>query len=333
MMLARLLPLCCLVLGPVFATAQEAYTIGHYLRDRVIRYRVDSATTAGDPQLALQLHNTIQSRSPENSYWHARLEWEAGEPFIPSLRSAFTAGHSFIPDTTDAFHVANMDLLLQLRDEHRTLTDGLRIRRCTDLIERDLELASRSYTDTLAHRATVDTLDALIREGGWPSSYPLRATGVATVLAHQYWDQAHFFEPYQQLIEEECRASREDWTVALFTLQQRIRYTARNKTDTILFHNTALADGDPALPMVAAISDRLTSNGHRHLWIHAADSLSALAIAERIILLQPRIDVAPEVLEMLKAKHFDHPAPLTLERITFVIEPELDRKMFLYRMN
>lgn len=156
---------------------------------------------------------------------------------------------------------------------------------------------------------------------------------MAIVLAHQKWDKAHLFEPYQALIEAECLAGREAWMVALFTLQQRIRYTARNKTDTIAFSSGALSDDDPALPMIVAISHRLTSNGHRHVWIHATDSTVAQSIAQRIVQVQPTIAMPQDVLVMLKERGMDHPAPLSMERITLVVEPHLPTDRFLYRMD
>ncbi|HRH69965.1 MAG TPA: hypothetical protein PLB89_10700 [Flavobacteriales bacterium] len=319
--------------GALFVNAQAPYTVGHYLRDRKIMDRVDSAFTARNSELALQLHRTLQSRSPGDLYRRAQLEWEAGEPYLADLRSAFAAGYSFTPDSTVAFHIENMVVLLHLRDEYRTLTDNPRVKRCVRLIQRDQELASGSFTDTLAHRSTVDTLDALIAEGGWPSSYPIGGTGVSIVLAHQHWDKANDFLPYQQLIEQECLAQREDWMVALSTLQQRIRWTARNKTDTITFSDLALPDEDPALPMVAAISERLAVNGSKHLWIHAVDNATASTIADRIIREQPVDRTPADVLEYLKARDFDHPAPISSDRITFVIDPALPQDRFLYRMD
>lgn len=128
-------------------------------------------------------------------------------------------------------------------------------------------------------------------------------------------------------------AGREDWQVALLTLQQRIRYTARNKTDTIAFTDRALKDDDPALPMVVAISERLVANGHKQVWIHAADTSIALAVADRIIEVQPGTGIPQETLDMLKAMNFDHPARLTMERITLVVDPTLPGDRFLYRMD
>ncbi|MCB9183411.1 MAG: hypothetical protein H6591_05790 [Flavobacteriales bacterium] len=318
--------------------AQAPYTVGQYLRDKRTGERVTALYNAGDLRSALELHRTITACSPWGHFWRARLIWETGGSPNEELVQAFEQGIQFTPNTPpDSFELVHSALLRELEAQAVTKRNVHRIARCERLIERDQELASGPRHDSLSNRANVDTLDQLIREGGWPSSYSLGdggiGAGVAIVLAHQQWDEAHHFQPYQALIERECLAGRESWMVALFTLQQRIRYTARNKTDTIAFKDIALPDNDPALPMVAAISERLTANGHKQVWIHAADSTSAQAIAERIVLVQPAIDTPPEVLEMLKAHNMDHPAPLTLERINLVVDPMLPRDRFLYRMN
>jgi len=317
--------------------AQAPYTIGQYLRDKKTGERVDELYNAGDVRSALELHRTITVCSPWAHFWRARLIWETGGSPNEELVQAFEQGLQFTPNIPpDSFEFVHSALLRELEAQAATKRNIHRMTRCERLIERDRELASGQY-DEAGNRANVDTLDALIREGGWPSSYYLGdggiGAGVAIVLAHQQWDEADHFQPYQALIEQECLAGRESWVVALLTLQQRIRYTARNKTDTIPFKDIALPDDDPALPMVAAISHRLEANGHKQVWIHAADSTIALAIAERIIMVQPVDDTPQETLDMLKAMNFDHPAPVTSDRIRVVVDPTIPRDRFLYRMN
>lgn len=326
-----------LLIGQAYK-AQAPYTIGQYLRDKKTSERVNAAYNTGDVRGALQIHRTITTCTPWDHFWRAKLIWETGGSADAELVQAFEKGLHYIPNTPpDSFELVHSARLLELEALAATKRDVHRIKRCEDLIERDQELASTTPFDPPGNRANLSTLDELIHEGGWPSSYSLGdagvGSGVAIVLAHQEWDQAHLFAPYQALIEQECLAGRENWMVALFTLQQRIRHTARNKTDTIAFNNIDLPDDDPALPMVAAISERLVANGHKQVWLHMADSSSARAIAERIVLVQPTIDTPPELLEMLKARNFDHPAPVTLERITLVVDPTLPRDRFLYRMN
>jgi hypothetical protein len=85
--------------------------------------------------------------------------------------------------------------------------------------------------------------------------------------------------------------------------------------------------------MVVAISHRLVANGHKQVWIHAADTSIALAVADRIIEVQPETGIPQETMDMLKAMHFDHPAPLTMERIALVVDPTLPGDRFLYRMD
>lgn len=315
--------------------AQEPYAVGHYLRDRAINRQVDSISEAGDALRALELHSTIRGGSPGHHFWRAQLAWHAGQPLEQHLRTAFALGYGYTPNSPpDSFDVANAPVLRELQQQADKEGDTMRIKRCQALIDRDQELTGGSGEwDSLAHRATLDTLEALIHEGGWPSSYPLGGIGVAIILAHQHWNRAHQFAPFQALIEQECAAGREDWTVALVTLQQRIRWTARNKTDTIRFTSLTLSDEDPALPMIVAISERLVSNGHKTIWIHAADTTIASTIARRIIAVQPIDDTSPEILEMLKARNFDHPAQVTFERMVFVIDPALARDRFLFRMN
>lgn len=317
--------------------AQPSYTVGQYLRDRAVLDRVDSAYKTGDVDLALELHRTLGSNHPVDHFWRAQLIWRTDGAPTDELKKAFDLGYRYIPSATpDSFEVAMMEELRLLEEKAAVKRDMHRIQRCEELIDRDQVLA-RGEHDEAGNRTNLDTLDALIREAGWPSSFSLTneygGSGVAIVLAHQKWDKAHLFEPYQALIEQECMARRETWQVAILTLQQRIRYTARNKTDTIAFSSGALTDDDPALPMVAAISDRLTSNGHRHVWIHATDSTAARSIAQRIVQVQPRITIPQEVLEMLIERGMDHPAPLSMERITLVVDPTLPADRFLYRMN
>lgn len=318
--------------------AQAPYTIGQYLRDKKTGERVNSLYNAGDVRSALELHRTITLCSPWDHFWRAKLIWETGGSPDAELVQAFEKGHHYTPSTPpDSFELVHSALLLELEGLAVTKRDVHRMRRCEDLIVRDQQLASTTPHDQPGNRANVTILDELILEGGWPSSYSLGdagiGSGVAIVLAHQEWDEAHRFAPYQALIEQECLAGRENWMVALFTLQQRIRHTARNKTDTIAFKDIDLPDDDPALPMVAAISERLTANGHKQLWLHTADSTNARAIAERIVLVQPAIDTPTEVLEMLKARNLDGPAPVTMERINVVVDPALPRDRFLYRMD
>ena len=318
--------------------AQAPYTIGQYLRDQKTGERVRSAYDAGDVRSALELHRMITLCSPWDHFWRAKLIWETGGSPEAELVRAFEKGHHYTPSTPpDSFELVHSALLLELEALAVTKRHVHRMKRCEDLIMRDQQLASITPYDQPGNRANLSVLDDLILEGGWPSSYSLGdagiGAGVAIVLAHQEWDEAHHFEPYQALIEQECLAGREKWMVALFTLQQRIRHTARNKTDTIAFKDIDLPDDDPALPMVAAISERLTANGHKQLWLHTADSTSAQAIADRIVLVQPVIDTPPDVLEMLKARNFDHPAPVTMERINLVVDRTLTKDRFLYRMN
>ncbi len=313
--------------------AQAPYTFGHYLRDRTISERVDSAYKAGDIAGALQIQQTITGHTPWTHFWRAKLIWETGGSPAAELKRAFDLGFRFIPNVPpDSFEVAMVDELWMLKEQAALQRDMHRIQRCEELIDRDQVLASGEF-DEAGNRTNLDTLDALIREGGWPSSYFLDGIGVAIVLAHQEWDEAQHFQPYQALIEAECRAGRENWQVAISTLEQRIRYTARNKTDTILFGGIELGEEDRALPMVVAISDRLVANGHKQVWIHAADTSIALAVADRIIEVQPEARIPQETLDMLKAMNFDHPAPLTMERITLVVDPKLPTDRFLYRMN
>lgn len=307
------------------------------MRDQAILDRSGSAYSTGDIDLALELHRTLSSNHPVDHFWRAQLIWRKGGAPTDELKKAFDLGYRYIPSATpDSFEVAMMEELRLLEEQAAVKRDLHRIQRCEALIDRDQVLANGEH-DVAGNRTNLDTLDALIREGGWPSSFSLTeehgGSGVAIVLAHQKWDKAHLFEPYQALIEQECLAGREDWMVALFTLQQRIRYTARNKTDTILFQGTSLADEDPALPMVAAISERLAANGTKHVWIHAADTSIALAVADRIIEIQPNSEIPQETLDMLKAMNFDHPAPVTLERISLVVDPKLPTDRFLYRMD
>ena len=334
-------PLRYLLISIVFSfdvwscPAQEPYTVSHYLRDRAINRQADSISATGDALRALEMHSTMRGGAPGHHYWRAQLAWQAEQPVEKHLRSAFAVGYIYAPNTPpDSFDVANAALLYELQQQADKERDNMRIKRCKFLIACDQELAGGTGDwDSLAHRAAVDTLDALIHEGGWPSSYPLGGIGVAIILAHQHWNRAYQFAPYQALIEQECTTGREDWTVALATLQQRIRWTARNKTDTIKFTSLALNDEEPALPMIAAISERLVANGHKTVWIHAADTTIASTIARSIIAAQPIDETPSEILEMLKARNFDHPAPVTVERIAFVIEPALPKDRFLYRMD
>lgn len=322
-----------LCLGATCA-AQAPYTIGHYLRDRTIGERIDSAYQASDVTLALTLHKTLRDRSPGTSFWRAQLVWAAGGSPDAELAEAFNRGFRYVPNVPpDSFETAHAKTLAALELRAAATRDIARIQRCEVLIERDQALQNGPTFDSLANRNNVDTLDVLISEGGWPSSYLLSGMGVAIVLAHQKWDKAHLFEPYQALIEQECIAGRENWTVALNTLQQRIRWTARGKTDTIRFDAITLRDHDRALPMIVAISERLAANGTKHVWIHAADPAIALAITERIILVQPKDHTPPDVLEFLQRRGFDHPARITTERITVVIDPHLPKDRFLYRMD
>lgn len=334
MIAARLLlSFCSSLIITQACVAQAPYAVGHYLRDRKILDRSASAYNSGDLARALEIHRTLARPSPGDHYWRAQLIWATGGSPDAELEQAFEQGFSYTPNVPpDSFEMLHSARLLAVEAQALTKRDTRRIQRCEKLIQRDQELASGSDWDSLAHRATVDTLDVLIREAGWPGSWHLTGSGVAIVLAHQHWDKAHFFEPYQALIEQECLAGRENWNVALLTLQQRIRHTARNKTDTITFNSTALADDDPALPMVAAISERLAANGSKHIWIHAADSLIAQAISDRIILEQPKDYTPPDMVEYLKSQGFDHPKALTDVRITLVIDPALPRDRFLYRM-
>lgn len=323
----------CLSALAIAAHAQQPYSIGAYLQDRRIIRHVDSILNAGDRAGAFALYNTIADPTPWTSYRKAWLAWSAGQPYEALLRKAFDKGYNHVPNVPpDSFEVEHAELLAELQAQTQATRDQHRIQRCLALIERDQVLASGEF-DREGNRANVDTLDALIREGGWPSSFPLLNMGVAVTLAHQKWDTRSAFEPYEALIGSECRAGREDWQVALFTLQQRIRHTARNKTDTIRFRGSELSDDDPGLPMVVAISHRLAANGHKQVWIHAADSAIALAIAERVIMVQPINDIPQETLEMLKAMNFDHPASVTMERITIIVDPTLPRDCFLYRMD
>lgn len=318
--------------------AQAPYTIGQYLRDQKVGERVDSAYNAGDMRGALELHRTMTGRSPWSHFWRAKLIWETGGSPDAELVQAFEKGHRYTPNTPpDSFELVHSARLLELEAQAATKRDVHRIKRCEDLIVRDQELARTTPYDPPGNRANLSTLDDLIREGGWPSSYSLSdagiGSGVAIVLAHQECEEAHHFAPYQALIEQDCLAGRENWMVALFTLQQRIRHTARNKTDTIIFKGIDLSDDDPALPMVAAISDRMLANGHKHLWVSAADSVIARSIIDRILQVQQKDNTPPDVLAYLKSNNFDQPAPVTLERITMVVDATLPHDRFLYRMN
>jgi hypothetical protein len=325
--------LCLMFCVATTCVAQPAYTIGQYLRDQAVLGRVDTAYRTGNVELALELHRTLGSNHPVDHYWRAQLIWHTGGAPTDELKKAFDLGYRYIPSATpDSFEVAMREELRLLEEQAAVKRDQHRIQRCEELIDRDQVLANAEY-DEAGVRTNLDTLDALIREGGWPSSHALSGIGVAIVLAHQKWDEAHHFKPYQALIEAECRAGRENWQVAISTLEQRIRYTARNKTDTIAFMDKALEDDDPALPMVVAISHRLVANGHKQVWIHAADTSIALAVADRIIEVQPETGIPQETLDMLKTMHVDHPAPLTMERIALVVDPTLPNDRFLYRMN
>ena len=209
------------------------------------------------------------------------------------------------------------------------------IARCKALIDHDQLTINSGTADSASHRADLDTLDAIIGEVGWPSSYLIDGggSGVAIVLAHQPWFSVADFEHYASIITPECLAQRESWQTMMLLLQQRIRHVARNDYDEVALAHGISDSLALVTPMILAINERMCANGHSRLTLKTQQLALADSTAAVLIRTQPPIRIDAATLEYLVSNGFDHPSPLTVERIAIETDPELPSGLLLFKMN
>jgi len=183
-------------------------------------------------------------------------------------------------------------------------------------------------------------LDSIIAAQGWPSTFQVktRGSGVSLILAHQGNLSRDDFEHYYRLAAQKCLQLEERWGVALFILEQRYQWLGSNlrvyneKPDTLELWEGDAAAIEPqfALPYITAMSKTLGSNSTKKLRLILKDQTLADEIKALIYAFEHQVDMPEEVLKMLIAQGYDHPAPLSDERLLFEIDPKMAPNKLAY---
>ena len=199
------------------------------------------------------------------------------------------------------------------------------------MIERDRRGGGNNE---LENRTNLDTLNLIIARAGWPPSFLFSdgGMGAAIVLAHQPWFGSAEFDHYFELVAAKCNTGEECWQTGLFILEQRIRRLARTSDDTLLIVPGEAAN-DRIEAMWFAVARRLVTNGTKKLHLRCRSVEDGHTAMGRIMETQPPIEISEQTVQWLIANHYDHPAPITSERIDVLIDPDVTEHQMLFRMD
>jgi hypothetical protein len=330
-----------IVAGVLTSTVwSQKYSVLDHLHDIHALEDIEHAQREGDYVRALQVSTTFRNRSSPNLHLAmAKAASASNRDSYPWLDSAFASGLKLEwLDTTEVFFKRHREKLLSAqRAQFCNEINSALFNKCMAIIQADQQLnMPGSSSDLSLNAANLAMLDSIIARSGWPSckQLGLPGVGVACILAHQEGITKARFMHYADIITELCERQQEDWTVGLFVLQQRIRKYGRDRPDTLYLtvHDSVMADSSD-FPMLASISERLVSNGHKRIWLIASSISQANVAIDFIIGVAPHISMDPATLDYLIMNNFDHPAPLTKERFEITVDPNLPHGMLLYQMN
>jgi len=324
---------------------QTNYTIRDYYNDAYLLNKSRIYFENKQFFMAEKLMNDYKSINNASAYYlKSLINFELKKPYESLLHNVFLLGiPNNLVDPNSAFFIENKSFFEDnFNNDFRTPEEIKISVLCERLYQSDQENKKAGN----ANASEIDiqnmiVLDSIITNFGWPTQAivkPIGGLGPICIIGHQAYTEASKFEYYYRIVADKCLKGLENWTVAEFILEQRSQYMASQSrrvtvSDTLklTFNNVGKIDENYAVPYFVALGKSIYSSSVKRLEFEVNNQELADEIIGIIYEFEQVSEMDPDIIKMLSDGGFDHPSPISPDRIAYGVNSDLPKDKVVYK--